>query len=124
MMVTHRRKTLHYLVTLVGVIALGDFALPTAQGSENGRGLARNISPRCCTADYCLSAHEDVHFAVVTSIRSVEYLVSLRDMHCSLRQTNSDLPLVVLGITNEMQNDVGQRNRGFREVSHGSYYRI
>ena len=103
-------------VALVRVTAALDIvALPIAQGSDDGPGPARSSSPRCWkAADHDrVPPHKDMKFAVVTSIRSAEYLIAVRDLHCSLQRTNPDLPLVVLGITEELENDVVNEIEGF-----------
>lgn len=100
------------------------FGLPVTKSEDKGRLSNEYYSPRCCIAADCLSVHGGLKHAVVTSLRSPEYMVSLRDMQCSLRRTNPELPLVVLAVADELAADVIfeiQEFAEYREVPNIEY---
>ena len=94
---TRRLHKLHF-VKAVSTALLVALLAETAAG--RGRLSSENYSPRCCVAADCLPTPGARNYAVVTSLRSPDYMVSLRDLQCSLRRTNPDLPLLVLAVAN------------------------
>lgn len=107
-----RAMEVRYWVTLVTVVST--LCLAAADGStgvsvkEYGRtGVSvKEYSPRCCVAADCTVGLAHAKHAVVTSIRSAEYMVSFRDLQCSLRRTNPELPLIVLTVADELEPDI------------------
>ncbi len=111
---TRRLHKLHF-VKAVSTALLVALLAETAAG--RGRLSSENYSPRCCVAADCLPTPGARNYAVVTSLRSPDYMVSLRDLQCSLRRTNPDLPLIVLAVANELPTEI------IAEVQHFAEYR-
>lgn len=104
-------------VCVLALLAVIKFSLGSShQHDVYGRTSPIHPSPRCCFTNDCLAATpEGTHarhgidapkHAFVTSLRSPEYLILLKDLHCSLRATNPGVPLVVLAVENELASDV------------------
>ena len=82
------------------------------RGDAYGRSFLDHPSPRCCFTADCLSATREgglartgsypTKHAFVTSLRTPEYMVLLRDLQCSLTATNPGIPLVVLAVSDEL----------------------
>ena len=54
-------------------------------GKLDGRLETAYPSPRCCSADDCLTKVEG-RYAVVTSVRSPEYLILFKELLCSVQK--------------------------------------
>lgn len=93
-----------HLVNTVSVVIL--VALLAEMAAGKGRLSSVNYSPRCCVTADCLPAAGARNYAVVTSLRSIDYMVSLRDLQCSLQRTNPQLPLIVLAVANELPSEI------------------
>jgi len=74
---TRRLHKLHF-VKAVSTALLVALLAETAAG--RGRLSSENYSPRCCVAADCLPTPGARNYAVVTSLRSPDYMVSLRDL--------------------------------------------
>ena len=104
--------------TLCSIVLLGflKYKLRASQDDAYGRSFLDHHSPRCCFTDDCLGATREgvlartgafyAKHAFVTSLRSPEYLVLLRDLQCSLSATNPGVPLVVLAVEGELSSDI------------------
>ena len=114
-----------HLVNPVSVVIFVAFLAGTAAGK--GRLSSENYSPRCCVTADCLPAASARNHAVVTSLRSPDYMVSLRDLQCSLQKTNPQLPLIVLAVANELPSEIiaeVQQLAEYREVRNIEYANV
>ena len=63
---------------------------------------------RCCSDTTCSSSSKS-KFAFVTSIRTAYYMTGLRELHCSLRRSNPDIPLIVMSVDGDLdEQDVSE----------------
>lgn len=58
-------------------------------------------APRCCIGTDCL-AIDGGRYAFVTSVRTPDYLVGLRELHCSLQRSNPNVSLIVMGVDGDL----------------------
>ena len=65
-----------------------------------GRLHAHHPVHHCCIGEGCCSGGNQ--FAVVTTLRSPEYMMGLRELSCSLKMTNPDLPLIIVGAKGDL----------------------
>jgi len=104
-------------VCVVALLAVCRYSLRSKyQQDVYGRTSPVHPSPRCCFTTDCLAATREgtiarhgidaPKHAFVTSLRSPEYLVLLKDLHCSLRATNPGVPLIVLAVEGELASDI------------------
>ncbi|DBA98094.1 TPA: hypothetical protein ACH3X1_014715 [Trebouxia sp. C0004] len=73
------------------------------RGGQNSRKIVVAATREGTIARHGINAPKH---AFVTSLRSPEYLVLLKDLHCSLRATNPGVPLIVLAVENELASDI------------------
>ena len=60
----------------------------------------------CCMGTACIAnGTRDKRHAVVTTLRSPEYMMGLRELKCTLERTNPGLQLVILGAAGDFQPD-------------------
>ena len=59
-----------------------------------GRDHSHHPVAHCCMGETCLTNGN--RFAVVTTLRSPDYMMALREFSCSLKKTNPDLPLIIV----------------------------
>ena len=71
----------------------------TAPTATYGRLHTHHPIHHCCVGNECSGGSK---FAVVTSLRSPEYMFGLRELSCSLNKTNPDLPLIIVGATGDL----------------------
>ena len=112
------------LATVLAILYLKSVTRVVATPYGKGRLAVNSPSPRCCVSSDCLQLQENKPFAVVTSLRSAKYMVSLRDMQCSLKRTNPDLNLIVLAVAGELSDEIVAEIRSFatyREVPNIEY---
>ena len=81
-----------------------------------GRTAHEYPSPGCCVAADCIKRDQSSErHAVVSSLRSPDYLTLLRDLQCSLQYTNPSLSFVVLAVANELSVSEVAEVKGFAE---------
>ena len=72
---------------------------------------------RCCTAADCTSTELGMQrHAVVSSLRSSEYIVMLRDLQCSLNLTNPSVSFIVLVVAGELSAEEAITITEFAEI--------
>lgn len=81
--------------------------------SENDRSHARATS-RCCGDENC-SSGSNRKYAFVTSIRTPSYMTGLRELHCSLQLSNPGVPLIVMGVSGDLDDELISDIRSFAE---------
>ena len=60
----------------------------------------------CCMGEACIANRTtDKRHAVVTTLRSPEYMMGLRELKCTLERTNPGLQLVILGAAGDFEPD-------------------
>lgn len=106
-----------------------DFFSKFPADDPEGRSFPLHPSPRCCIAADCLLKENPrlTSSAVVTAIRSPEYITLLRELQCSVHKTNPTVPLIVLSVVNELPAtmiDEIQSFAGYREVPNIEYESI
>ncbi|KAL3132228.1 hypothetical protein ABBQ32_008817 [Trebouxia sp. C0010 RCD-2024] len=69
---------------------------------------------RCCTAGDCVNRPTDQH-AVVTSVRTPEYVVMLRDLHCSVTAHSPSVKFIVMAVAGELSSEVTRDIQEFAE---------
>lgn len=72
-----------------------------APGKEAGRQNRRHHSPRCCFAHDCLLQDRGQH-AIVTTLRTPNYLVLVRELHCSLTKYNPGVRFIVASVAKDL----------------------
>ena len=95
----------HSLKAFLAVVALLRPEHCSAQESESesqsvGYGRLHSLHPvtHCCTGESCITKGTlKRRHAVVTTLRSPEYMMGLRELKCTLEQTNPGVDLVILG---------------------------
>ena len=65
-----------------------------------GRLHSRHPVRHCCMGEACSASQSRQAF--VTSMRSANYIMGLRELHCSLNRTNPGVPLIVLGVEGDL----------------------
>ena len=66
-----------------------------------GRLHSRHPVRHCCMGEACSASQSRQAF--VTSMRSADYLMGLRELHCSLNRTNPGVPLIVMGVEGDLE---------------------
>ena len=56
---------------------------------------------RCCSDATCSSSSRS-QYAFVASIRTAYYMTGLRELHCSLQRSNPDIPLIVISVDGDL----------------------
>lgn len=90
-----------------------DFFSKYPRDDPEGRSFSDSPSPQCCVAADCVQSDQPTSFAVVTSIRSAKYIILLRELECSVRRTNPNLPLIVLSVANELPDYIIEEIQSF-----------
>ena len=68
-----------------------------------GRLHALHPVQNCCMGETCLNDRN--RFAVVTTVRSPEYMMGLRELTCSFRRHNPNVRLIVVGAASDAQGE-------------------
>jgi hypothetical protein len=55
------------------------------------------------------------NYAFITTLRSPEYLVFVRELHCSLMKTNPGARLIVIGVEGDLDENVVKQVKEFSE---------
>jgi hypothetical protein len=55
------------------------------------------------------------NYAFITTLRSPEYLIFVRELHCSLMKTNPDVRFIVIGVEGDLEKDVVAQVQEFSE---------
>ena len=87
-------------VLLALLLARPAAGLSDEEQDQYGRLHARHPVRHCCVGAAC--AGRGGRHAFVTSLRSAEYMMGLRELACSLNQTNPGVPLVVLVVAGDL----------------------
>lgn len=101
-----------YLATSTGISAHDD-----PNDITYSRLSSEYPSPRCCFAADCLLMENNARgrHAFVTTIRSPEYMVLLRELQCSIHRTNPHVPLLVLSVIDELPTEMIAEVKTFAE---------
>jgi hypothetical protein len=66
-----------------------------------GRYDLSHPAQHCCRGTDCL-ARSTGRFAIVTTVRTSEYMTCFRELHCSLLKSNPGTKLIVLGVEGDL----------------------
>jgi hypothetical protein len=89
---------------------------PSTRATLEGRVDTDFPSPRCCEDEECLKRDKGRH-AVLTTLRSDDYLPLLENLACSLQHSNSDVRLLVATVKGDLSAEVLQKAKAIPNVA-------